>query len=931
MIETTESFLKIEAVFNEVLDRQAAGDTAEQCRTLIFSLCHSDLQMIAEVESLLAASEEEERQSSVRRNSLEFGSLDGSGSGEPKAVERKRIGPYEIDRLLGRGGMGAVYLAHRVDGQFDQQVAIKLIDLPLATDLFRERFRQERQILAGLNHPYIARLLDGGVTPDGDLYLAMEFVDGVSIQKYCEDHQLSIAQRLMLFKDVCEAVQFAHQNLVVHRDLKPDNILVAADGTPRLLDFGTAKLLSPSMEKPGSDFTRQGFQSYTPQYASPEQVLGNPITTASDTYSLGMLLYLLLTGAKPYELKELTTAEMIRVICQELPRRPGNAVGTDRRLDADLEAILLKALRKEPQQRYRTAEQFSTDIEDYLAGLPVAARRGSFQYRAAKFVRRHRWGIAGIAVLTLTLAAGIAGVLWQTRIAKQERRKADARSADLRQLSDSLLSELDEAIKQLPGSTGVQKLLVTRVLDHLDRTAKDAQGDYATDLDLADAYTKLASLQGDPYDQNLGDPGGALVSVGKALALAEPAVSSHPSDAAALHALAIAEVTRGEILFGTSKTREAVESTQHAVATYERLIANPKATPALIAEAAAIYGSLGDELGQTGTASLADPAAALAAYRRTIELDHRALAIDPNLLRPRRGLAMMDMKIGSVEMYADPAQALKDFQSALAGEDALPESEKTSYSYMRLRSMTLRKEANAFSELGQYQQAQPVYDQVIQISRGFVAKDPQDVRALTDLEVILDDQAVSFENAADPVLAAPSANPAADRLRNLAAAEKLYGQFASIFETMLKQDPSNESWKVNLASAQVHLGTIEQQLHMSGDAAALSKKGMTTLREIAASSQASPYILDQATSAAIMVEPIELRDPKFAVQTAERGVAISHRKTASWLLTLAQAYRADGQTAKSIATAQEGLKLLPTVKPGTPKPRMRKLLESVAQ
>ena len=921
MIETTETFLKIEAVFHEVLSHERLDK--QGASVLVAKLCYGDEGMIAEVQSLLEASEEEERESVVRGREPQVGGADGA--------ERKRIGPYEIDRLLGRGGMGAVYLAHRVDGQFDQQVAIKLIDLPLATDVFRERFRQERQILAGLNHPYIARLFDGGVTPSGDLYLAMEYVDGVAISRYCNEHNLSIDQRLMLFEKVCEAVQFAHQNLVVHRDLKPDNILVAPDGSPRLLDFGTAKLLSPSIEKPGQDFTRQGFQSYTPQYASPEQILGNPITTASDTYSLGMLLYLLMTGTMPYELKELTTAEMVRVVCEEPPRRPGNAVGSSKHLDADLEAIVLKAIRKEAQQRYLTAEQFSTDIQDYLAGRPVAARRGTVRYRVAKFIRRHRWGIAAAVVLALTLATGVVGVLWQARIANQERRKADARSADLRELSNSLLSELDEAIKQLPGSTGVQKLLVTRVLDHLDRMAQDAEGDAATQLDLVDAYTRLADLQGDPYDQNLGDPAGALVSIGKALAIAKPVADTHPNDAAALHSLAIAQVTRSEILFGTGKTREAVQSMQGAVAAYEHLIADPKATATLVAEAAAFYGSLGDELGQTGTASLADPKAARAAYQRTIDLDHRALAMDPNLLRPRRGLAIMEMKLGSIEMYSDPAQALQEFQSALILADALPKAEKSSYSFQRMRAMILRKEANAFSELGQYDQAQPVYDQVVKISREFVAKDSQDLRALTDLQVILDDQAVSFENAANPVLASPTNNMGADRLRNLAAAEKLYAQFASIFETILKKDPTNESWKVNHASAEVHLGTLQQQLHMPGDSADTSRKGFTTLREMAGSPEASPYVLDQATSAAIMIEPQELRDPAFAVQIAERGVAISHRKTASWLLSLAQAYRADGQTAKSVATAQEGLRLLPPLKPGTLKPRMRKLFEAVAQ
>ncbi len=279
MTLTPEQLQRIEAIFNQAL-ALPEGDRAK----LIELRCEGDAALMAEVSSLLRACAEEEMVAAAR---LQAFPADGHW-GE----DRKRVSAYEIDRLIGRGGMGAVYVAHRVDGNFEQQVAVKLIDLPLATDLFRERFRLERQILAGLSHPWIARLLDGGVTSEGEPFLVMEYVDGVPIHRFCEESHLSVQDRLRLFKNVCEAVQFAHQNLVVHRDLKPDNILVTRDGTPSLLDFGTAKLLSPAAGGPESELTRQGFQSFTPQYASPEQVLGHPITTASDTYSLGVLLYL---------------------------------------------------------------------------------------------------------------------------------------------------------------------------------------------------------------------------------------------------------------------------------------------------------------------------------------------------------------------------------------------------------------------------------------------------------------------------------------------------------------------------------------------------------------------------------------------------------------------------------------------------------------
>jgi len=910
MDQTPESFLQIEAIFHRAL---AAPDEART--ELIETQCHGDRELAAEVCSLLKACEAEEHLTASRRLETE--------TGREALSEFKQIGPFLLDHLLGRGGMGAVYLAHRADGQFEQKVAIKLIDLPLATDLFRERFRQERQILAGLQHPFIARLLDGGVTPDGDLYLVMEYVDGVPIHRFCEEQRLSVPQRLALFMRVCEAVQFAHQHLVVHRDLKPDNILVAEDGTPRLLDFGTAKLLTPSLATPGSQLTREGFQSFTPQYASPEQVLGNPITTASDTYSLGVLLYILLTGTLPYELRELTMAEMLRVICEEAPRRPTPAAGSNRRLDADLEAILEKALRKEPPARYLSAEQLAFDVRAYLDGQPVAARRGTLRYRAAKFIRRHRLSLAGAALLTVSLVAGVAGVLWQAEVANQERRKAEARSADLRQLSNSLLSELDEAIKQLPGSTGVQKLLVTRVLEHLDRMAKDSKGDRQTELDLVDAYTRLGNIQGNPYDQNLGDPAGGVLSLGKALAIAEPLAASGSNDQDALRALALAQESRSEILFGTAKTQDAIVSMHAAVQTYDRLIAAPGAPVSVICEASSAYGTLGDELGQSGTASLGDPVAALAAFRQSIALDIRVLRIDPRVLRAQRSLAISQMKIGSVEMETDPVQALRDFQIALQRADALPQAEQGSLPTMRMRTQLLRKEANALVQLGEYPKAMALFAELAQIYQRLVAADPQDLRALADLEVVLDDEARGFEDAANPAL--PGAR--GDRPRNLAAAENLLNQMVALMERMLKQDPSNENWKALLADAQVRLGAIQSILHTPGESGALAKNGLAALKEMAKKDRASPMILDQAANAFLSVEPASLRDPGFAVSCAEREVALSHGKKPSLLLTLAQAYRASGQIEKSRAAAKEGLALLPALQPGNVKPHIRKLLE----
>lgn len=372
--------------------------------------------------------------------------------------EGRRIGRYEVTRELGRGGMGSVYLAKRADGQFEQQVALKLLRTDLTSQGQMERFLVERQILARLNHPNIARLFDGGVTNEGQPFFVMEHIEGQSLDRYCDGRELSIGDRLALFLTVCDAVQYAHRALVVHRDLKPSNILVTEDGTVKLLDFGIAKLLNPDASgllDPESELshaslhTRTGLLPMTPAYASPEQVRGEAITTASDVYQLGIVLYELLTGHRPYRVSGRTPSEVERIICEEEPVRPSTAVtqaptsdgaaeiipeeiGRARqtsleqlrsRLRGDLDTIVLKALRKEPERRYESAEQLVEDVRRHLEGRPVTVHPDTWRYRAGKFARRHRWGVAVAAVIALLLIGYAATVTWysqQTRAALQQ-------------------------------------------------------------------------------------------------------------------------------------------------------------------------------------------------------------------------------------------------------------------------------------------------------------------------------------------------------------------------------------------------------------------------------------------------------------------------------------------------------------------------------
>jgi len=452
----------------------------------------------------------------------------------PLRVSRigSRVGAYDILEEIGHGGMGEVYRAARVDGEFEHQVAVKLVRGGFDDKFMQERFRHERQILAGLDHPNIARLLDGGTTIDGVPYLVMELIDGTPIDQYCDAQALSITERLELFRSVCAAVQYAHQRLVIHRDLKPGNILVTRDGTPKLLDFGIAKIVNPSTE---AEVTL--LNPLTPEFASPEQVRGALISTSSDVYSLGVILYHLVTGHSPYRVTSASPSEWARAISELEPVRPSTIVQQHggkstsalplklrRRLAGDLDNIVLKALRKEPERRYGSAEQLAEDIRRHLVGLPVTARQDSWSYRAGKFIRRHTAMVAATVVVALTLGIGMAVTL-------REKQIAERRFNDVRKLANSLIFEIDNSIADVPGSTASRKLLVGRALEYLDSLSKEASGDKSLQIELATAYDRVGDVLGYPLAPNLGDTAGALQSYQKALRIRESLAAALPNDA----------------------------------------------------------------------------------------------------------------------------------------------------------------------------------------------------------------------------------------------------------------------------------------------------------------------------------------------------------------------------------------------------------------
>jgi tetratricopeptide (TPR) repeat protein len=541
---TPERWQRIKRVFGD-----AAALPSDARAAFLDETCADDEALRAEVDSLLAHSRDD---AVVDRPAAEY--VTGSAFASEPQWLGARLGPYELTALLGHGGMGEVYRARRVDAEYDKEVAIKLVPAGYQAQFVLQRLRTERQILATLEHPNIARLIDGGASPQGTPYLVMELVDGQPIDRYCAD--LPLSRKLDLFREVCGAVSYAHQRLVVHRDLKPGNILVTADGQPKLLDFGIAKLLGPV---PGDHTLPQAtvMHSFTPGFASPEQVLGQPITTASDVYSLGVLLYLMLTGRSPYRGRLDTTADAIREICEGEPAAPG--------VSPDLDAIVLRALRKEPAKRYASVEAFSNDVHRYLRGLPVAARGDRFSYRAGKFLRRHRLQVGAAAlVLAALLGATIVSVR-EARIADAERARAEKHFASVRELADTFMFEVHDAISPLPGSTAARSLLVKTSLEYLNTLAAEAGDDPALQLDLANAYLKVGHVLGQSYASNEGRQGEALESYGKAAALAERIVAADPVDVAALRVWRDSLRARGLLILQFGETEEAVALSARAV------------------------------------------------------------------------------------------------------------------------------------------------------------------------------------------------------------------------------------------------------------------------------------------------------------------------------------------------------------------------------
>jgi tetratricopeptide (TPR) repeat protein/tRNA A-37 threonylcarbamoyl transferase component Bud32 len=678
---------------NDVFHAAAAVETGART-AFLRDACADDPALADEVARLLAAHERPGGfiEASAIPSARDWLAADGLAEG-------RRLGPYRIVRQIARGGMGAVYLAERADGQYQQQVAIKLIKRGMDTEQVLERFRAERQILASLDHPNIARLLDGGTTDDGQPYFAMEYIDGQPIDAYADARRLGVPDRLRLFLQVCAAVAYAHQHLVVHRDIKPLNILVTPDGLPKLLDFGIAKLLHAVPDEATSTVT--GLRLLTPEYASPEQVEGRHATTVSDVYSLGVVLYELLTGRSPYRPRSRAPLDVAEAVITTEPQRPSVAAATvdaatARRLRGDLDTIVLTALRKEPARRYQSVEQLATDIQRHLEGRPVLARADTFRYRAGKFVRRNRAAVAAGVLVALALLGGTVATAWQARQARAAQARAERRFNDVRKLANTVLFDYHDAIKDLPGALPVRERLVRDALGYLDTLAQETAGDASLQRDLAVAYRRVGDIQGGTLGSNLGDTDGAIASYGKAVGILEALLGSDSTDARTRRDLASVSLALSGLKFDQGDIGASLAATGHARALLEPLATADTMGLALRLELSAVYDHLGVLLLETG-----DPRAAAELHRRDLQGLEAAPPDERRSARVRRALSVAHHHLADAQVQlGDLRGALESHQRSKAIRSELAAEFPDNADYQRLVGASNYYMGDILAELG---------------------------------------------------------------------------------------------------------------------------------------------------------------------------------------------------------------------------------------
>lgn len=789
----------------------------------------------------------------------------------------RRVGPYRLIRKIGSGGMGSVFVAARDDRQFEQRVAIKIVRPSMNTQQITQRFLQERRVLAGLEHPNIARLLDGGTSSEGLPYLVMEYVEGVTIDRYCEEQRLNVTDRLKLFRTVCDAVHYAHRSLVIHRDLKPVNILVTPEGVPKLLDFGIAKLVGPGTETDAG--LTVDTAPMTPEYASPEQVHGDQVTTASDVYALGVMLYRLLTGRSPYKIDKNTAAALFQAIASQEPAKPSQAVlaqdaesapaastregspeRLSRRLAGDVDVIILTALQKDPARRYASVDALSDDIVAHLEGFPVSAQPDTVMYRVNKFVKRHTAGVAMAIGLAAALVLATVTSVYYADQARREKLAAETRFQDVRQLARFILLEFDDELRQ--GETSARKVLLPKALDYLNKLSAEASSDPGLQREVAEGYLKMGAIQGDLYGPNVGDSQSARGHYQKALEMAEALTAANPAS-----------------------------------------------------EADAVLAAKANSMTANLMALGGDRQAALPRYKRALTLLEPFAASNPNgppaqlQLEVSQRLGFVDYQLG------DMPQALANYTRALEISRRLAKASPTNTRAFRSQAAALEGMAEVYTRMGKPAEALPKLTEALSILEGILDNNPT--------------QPLARHEVATGSLVLGDTLTAAGRHADAAAA---FRRALALTEELAKGDPRNRQYQRDIPIALGRLADVLLQTGARNEAHDVTKRALTALWPLVDAAEPQVYDLQQFVWLLVTTPFDDLRSAARALPYARQLVEMTKGTQPAMLDSLARAYFGVGERARAVETERRALALLPPAKPGeTPSALRRELEENLAK
>ncbi len=813
-----ENWQKIKAIFNEAVELPP-----DEWEFVLNSQNGTDAEILLEVRKLLAAEKQNKFETPVANLSHLW------QDEEAEDFLGKQIGNYKITKEIGRGGMGIVFEAVREGEDFLQIVALKLLKRGMDSDAMLRRFRSERQILASLEHPNIAHLLDGGITNEGTSFFAMEFVKGQPLDEFCNKRNLPINERLRIFLQICAAVSFAHSRLVIHRDLKPTNILVTENGTIKLLDFGIAKIISPETDLQNQTVTTLGMM--TPQYASPEQIKGEMVSTASDIYSLGLILYELLTGFPAYQFPNNRPDEMAKIICEEEPPRPSalfsskfkvqssesktditsnneqrttnneqarnpkSKIQNLKSLKGDLDNIILKSLRKESARRYASVEQFAGDISRHLEGLPVIARPDTLSYRFEKFISRNRVSVfAGILVF-LTLIGGIAATSWQAYRAERQKVLAEKRFNQVRELANNVIFKYHDEIKDLPGSTKVREELVQDALKYLDNLQAESNNDMDLTRELALAYVRVGNVQGGAYQANLGDSKGATESYEKAIKLLEP-LAENSDDTKLLADLRDAYTESSRAFYRVGENLKQDKNIQKALALSEKIIAlEPDNNEAKIYHARTL-------VHWADTFPLDEITRKLEVYQKALEIIEKAEKVSEDKETVNRMIATATHRLQmwnflSFEKAKNEGEEEKEkpfLQTALIYATRSTEAQKKVLTtnpenplYQRNIAGGKLNEGKIYRELGDTDSALRLGNEALKIQQKIAAEDVNNQEIKLDLKESYEDIALAFIKRGD-----------------FPKAFENFGKAVAFNEELLKKDPENlDFWTARLKGEQI--------------------------------------------------------------------------------------------------------------------------------